>query len=77
MTEHSSTPSFVVGPCGGLNENSSHRLRCLSTCSPTGGAVYVGLGGEPLLEDACHWGQALEFKSHLPFPVLSLSLPPV
>lgn len=33
------------GSCDGLNRNIPHRLRCLSTRSPVGGAVCIGLGG--------------------------------
>ena len=61
---------------GGLNESVSHRFRCLNTWSPVVGAIYKGPGDVALLEEVCHWRQALRFQKLKPGPV-SLSLPAV
>lgn len=38
--------SHVLAKCNSLNKNVPHRLwRCLTTWSPVGGALWVGLGG--------------------------------
>lgn len=51
--------------------NVPHRLNSLNTWSPVGVAVCQGCGmflrGRVLLEEVCHWGQALPC-----FPFLSL-----
>ena len=34
----------------------------LNARSTVGGTVWEGLGGVALLEEVCHWGQALRFQ---------------
>lgn len=48
-----------------------HRLRCLNTLSPGGGAVWRGLGAIALLEEVCHW-KTLRVHRTTPLPVDSL-----
>ena len=55
--------------CGGLNENSPHRLIYLNTWSPVGRTVLEGLESMALLEEVCHWGWALRFQKPMPGPV--------
>lgn len=52
-----------MAQCAGLNESDSHRLK---------GSGIIGVVA--LLEEACHWGQALGFQKLKPATV-SLSLP--
>lgn len=33
-----------------------YKLICLKTRTPVGGAIWEGLGGLALLEEAYHWG---------------------
>lgn len=47
---------------------------CLNACSLIGRTVWKGLRGIALLEDVCHWGQALGFQKPMQFPVSSLPL---
>lgn len=58
--------------CGDLDENSPHRLMCLSMWSLGDGTVQEGLEGVVLLEGIHHWGEALRFQK-----TLVCSLPPV
>lgn len=59
--------------CGGLNENVPKRLKCMNAWVPGDGPIWEKLGGVALLEEICHWGQALMFqKAHFQF-VLSTS----
>lgn len=56
---------------GGLNESVSHRFRCLNTWSPVVGAIYKGPGDVALLEEVCHWRQALRDYGIATLPVSS------
>lgn len=62
--------------CGGLNENVLCSLEHLNTCSPVGGAVWGGLEGRALPQEAHPWGWALRFPrfSSLPSSPSLLSL---
>lgn len=51
--------------CGGLNENVSHRLRCLKTESPVGGTAWGDLGVVALLEEmSLGWPLTVEDSHH-------------
>jgi hypothetical protein len=59
----------------GLKENVLHRLRCLNTLSPIGGAVWMGrLRGTALLEEVVTWERLRELKDsrHLQFGPFAL-----
>lgn len=58
-------------------ENVSRDLRRLNTWSQVGGPVWGALGGEAVIQEVCHWGQALRSKSLLPVwvQVVSSQLP--
>lgn len=64
----------------GVNENDPHRLRCLHTWPPLGGAVWAGLGGSPdgrnvslgegfeVLKATCH--SQVTLSAAVPLPCL-------
>lgn len=60
--------------CGGLNENEPNRLLYLNIWSPVSRTVWERLGNGALLNDVCHYGQALEFQNSCAIPSVSLSL---
>lgn len=53
-----------------------YKLICLKTRTPVGGAIWEGLGGLALLEEAYHWGvgfknsKDLGHSQHLTLPVV-------
>lgn len=57
---HLGTWTFRIIACGYWNENSHHRLICLTIWYPVGRIVWKWLGGVSLLENMCHgvgiWG---------------------
>lgn len=62
--------------CGDLNENVPSKLKVYEYLVPGRDNICKGLGGEALLEEACHWEQARRVHNLAPFPVLT-SLSPV
>ena len=53
---------------GGLNENVSHRFRCLKTWWPVVGVISKGSGDMALLEEVSHWRRALRvWETHTTF----------
>lgn len=59
---HLGTWTFGIIACGYWNENSHHRLICLTIWYPVGRIVWKWLGGVSLLENMCHWGWDLRFQ---------------
>ena len=57
--------------CGGLNENAPHRLICLNTWSLIGGTICERLGGVSLLEQVCHWEEALRLQKTCPLSLVN------
>ena len=50
---------MYTGDCSVFNKNVLRGAEHLNTRVPGGGDVWGGLGDVTLLEEVCHWGQAL------------------
>ena len=66
-------PHLSIISCGGLNNNSPHRLIDLNAWSSGCGTTKERLGHMALLEEVCHWRWALRFEK----PSVSFFLLPV
>ena len=58
-----------IAICGGLNENDSHGLICLTAWSAASGTLWEGLRDAVLLEEASHGDYKSWLQKYMPFLV--------